>query len=361
MSGSGAVWTFTKTLAAGNDGSFTVTLAGRDRGGNALTIQPTNRTFTVATPARITVVSLNVDRNVVSRGQKSIVVTMQLRNPGGASAQLTLGRLGLKFNGQNASQAGFKVTTPTSPAIITGNGTASYSFTLEAGASALTGALALEADVAGTDLLTSKPLVTQGLATPPVLTVQSAAALTVTEIRLARPTLNPGRTVQIEVAVSNSGAAGVGAGATGVQAALKFNGATTGFTISEAPDNVRTLAAAASTLLTFTVSVDFNPARLGVKTVTATLAGVDANSNAAAAIVNTATASLKVQNPVPPTLAQTGITVARSISSAAGQAATVFVDQKDFVVRLAVTNTSPTVGGVGLRGLTASLKFNPAN
>ncbi|MBI4867884.1 MAG: hypothetical protein HY816_13140 [Candidatus Wallbacteria bacterium] len=49
MSGSAAIWTFSRSIVTGNEGSFTVTLAGSDLAGNALAVQPADRTFTIDT------------------------------------------------------------------------------------------------------------------------------------------------------------------------------------------------------------------------------------------------------------------------------------------------------------------------
>ncbi|MBI4872372.1 MAG: hypothetical protein HY814_12490, partial [Candidatus Riflebacteria bacterium] len=53
MSGGGAVWTYTRTVAGGSvdDGSFEVTLTAGDAAGNPLAAQPAERTFTIDTAA----------------------------------------------------------------------------------------------------------------------------------------------------------------------------------------------------------------------------------------------------------------------------------------------------------------------
>ncbi|MBI4867882.1 MAG: hypothetical protein HY816_13130 [Candidatus Wallbacteria bacterium] len=48
MSGSGTVWTFSRTIVSGNDGTFSITLAGTDEAGNSLTTQPGSNTFDIS-------------------------------------------------------------------------------------------------------------------------------------------------------------------------------------------------------------------------------------------------------------------------------------------------------------------------
>ncbi|MBI4870638.1 MAG: hypothetical protein HY814_03635, partial [Candidatus Riflebacteria bacterium] len=60
-----AVWTFSRTLVAGHNGLFTVTLSATDPAGNALLIQPAERTFTVTgTANRAPIADAGPDRSV---------------------------------------------------------------------------------------------------------------------------------------------------------------------------------------------------------------------------------------------------------------------------------------------------------
>lgn len=147
---------YTVTVGAGAtpgeirvDGSLT---ARDDTSGSTLTVLRADlpASWTVQTPAQLSVVSVTTDRATVSRGA-SLGVTVTVRNIGQAAAELT-GTSFLLLLGVLDVSGDYRITTsPSNPTRVPGGGEAGLDFTLAAAADATTGTVGIEPTLTSRD------------------------------------------------------------------------------------------------------------------------------------------------------------------------------------------------------------------
>ncbi|MBI2945192.1 MAG: hypothetical protein HYY25_13440 [Candidatus Wallbacteria bacterium] len=88
----GTVFTFTRPVATGDDGSFTISLTTADAAGNAFAVQPLTRTFSVqpSPPPLLVMRILNIDGVLASPNQaepdQTVDLTARLTNLGSSTS-----------------------------------------------------------------------------------------------------------------------------------------------------------------------------------------------------------------------------------------------------------------------------------
>ena len=298
VAGKSAVLRYTLTSkATALSGSFQLDAAvsGTQSGGTAVISDPGSAittAFTLRSPALLSIYSVSISRDRVSRGQ-SAMVTVSVDNFGQATAAVTLVRP--LFLAGSTNRAAQYTVTP-SPALpgenpdsLGGGQRGIYRFQVDVHPDATLGPLTLQARVTGTD-------VSSGLAVPVDETAVVPASWTVqipARLGLLPPIQGPGRWVTGGVAagwrVSSDRTAGVTlsvrndgqAELTFSGAAFQFRGSTGNdrsleFAVTPAP-NPLTLAGGTAGLLRYFV-LPSAEATTGPVSVTVALSAIDSNS-----------------------------------------------------------------------------------
>jgi hypothetical protein len=200
-------WSCTPSAAGALVLGATVTAADANSPTTAVPVTITTATVTVQAPASVAVTSLVVDRSTVDTGQGA-VVSLSLRNSGGADARVTIT--------PTAAPTGPSCTPAPSAAQILagGGGTLGVSWTCT---SASAGAFAYGATISAVDVNSGATTTPAATAVP--VTVQTPAALT-GALSLPRATLDTSQGVTVTLTITNHGgaSASVSAVAPGVTA-----------------------------------------------------------------------------------------------------------------------------------------------
>jgi hypothetical protein len=228
---------------------------------------------------------LSINADTVSTGQSGLLLNFQVSNAGGATPTATaeVDSINLVINGleSDSSQFSYQAQFAT-PFSLVNNTNLPLNYTIDVGATALSGAYGFEAKVYYRDINDSlqQPAV---LSVSDSLLVQQAGSLVIDSVRSPVLSASVGQTgIPVAVYFRNPGEAGVDV--TG--ASLRFNGVTTGFfqSLDSLADSSSFFTG--SNVAYFTIEV-LGSAVPGNYTVTSQVDGVEANSGLAVSDVST--------------------------------------------------------------------------
>jgi hypothetical protein len=311
-------WTLTEDGTASGSLTATASVSATDANSTAsLTPAPLSAgPVPVEEPAALSLVSLTAPA-AVTRGQ-SFTVTLLVKNPGEAGAQVTPGILGIT----PAASASI-VSTPLA-ATVAGGATSSFSWNVTSAAGGSGTSLAFSVSVTARDrdsnasLSAGPAAATSAVDTAPQLVIQSFALRSAS----AGTAINRGEIFTADLTVVNNGQATASSVLpSSLPPALSATGGAAASTSSQI--NAVTLAAGQST--TFHWSYTESGSAAGTIALSTGLSGLDANSGASVSAAPAGSNTLLVQNP-------------SALSSTLSVAASIGLNTT-FTVSLAVQNT----------------------
>jgi len=238
----------------------------------------TTDSWTVQTPANLSINTISTAPTLVSQGQTGITVTMTVENTGEAAANIS--SASLTFTAPTAGDVTSEYTiTPSggNPTTIAGGTTGTFSFTVDVSGTATTGELiTIDGTIYGTDANSAALLSDSSALTPDSWTVQLPANLSINTISTVPTTVSQGQTnITVTMTVDNLG----GNSATITSASLLFYKGVADksdeYTITSNTGNPTSIAGGTMGVV-FIFTVDVSPtATEGLITIQGTISGTD--------------------------------------------------------------------------------------